>query len=167
MKQTTKLALTLLTGFALGGGAIGELKAQGNKPPAYVFAEVEVTDPAGFQQYVAKLAPTLTPYHGKIVVRGKPDTKEAAAPNGVSASWPSTIWKTRRAGTARRLTERSFRCANTQPKRIFCSSSKVCRNRLSPERFGTTLRVAVGGFGAIGKVVARRERIGGQYVRCK
>jgi uncharacterized protein (DUF1330 family) len=62
---------------------IGELKAQGNKPPAYVFAEVEVTDPAGFQQYVAKLAPTLTPYHGKIVVRGKPDTKEAAAPNGV------------------------------------------------------------------------------------
>jgi nicotinamidase-related amidase len=54
MKQTTKLALTLLTGFALGGGAIGELKAQGNKPPAYVVAEVEVTDPAGFRQYVAK-----------------------------------------------------------------------------------------------------------------
>jgi hypothetical protein len=51
MKQTTKLALTLLTGFALGGGAIGALKAQGNKPPAYVIAEVEVTDPAGFQQY--------------------------------------------------------------------------------------------------------------------
>ena len=83
MKQTTKLALTLLTGFALGGGAIGALKAQGNKPPAYVIAEVEVTDPAGFQQYVAKLPPTLMPYHGKIVVRGTPDTKEGAAPNGI------------------------------------------------------------------------------------
>jgi hypothetical protein len=43
---TVKLALTLLAGFALGAGAIGALKAQGNKPPAYVIAEVEVTDPA-------------------------------------------------------------------------------------------------------------------------
>ena len=54
MKYTTKLVLTLLTSFALGGGAIGALKAQGNKPPAYVIAEVEVTDPAGFQQYSGK-----------------------------------------------------------------------------------------------------------------
>jgi uncharacterized protein (DUF1330 family) len=82
MKQTTKLALTLLTGFALGGGAIGALEAQGNKPPAFSIAEVEVTDPAGFQEYAAKVPPTLTPYHGKVVVRGKPDTKEGAAPNG-------------------------------------------------------------------------------------
>jgi len=82
MKQTAKLALTLLAGFALGAGAIGALKAQGNKPPAYVIAEVEVTDPAGFQQYVAKVPPTLTPYHGQTAARGKPDTKEGAPPNG-------------------------------------------------------------------------------------
>ena len=82
MRQMTKLALTLLTGFALGSGLIGGIKAQGNKPPAYVIAEVEVTDPAGFQAYVAKLPPTLTPYHGKTIIRGKADTKEGTAPNG-------------------------------------------------------------------------------------
>jgi len=82
MGQTVKLALTLLAGFVLGVGAIGALKAQGNKPPAYVIAEVEVTDPAGFQQYVAKVPPTLTPYYGQTVARGNPDTKEGAAPNG-------------------------------------------------------------------------------------
>jgi uncharacterized protein (DUF1330 family) len=81
-KQTARLAVVLLAGFALGAGAIGALKAQGNKPPAYAIAEVEVCDPAGFQQYAAKLPPTLAPYHGKVVVRGKADTKEGAAPNG-------------------------------------------------------------------------------------
>ena len=81
MRQTTKLALALLTGFVLGGGAIGALKAQGNKPPAYVIAEVEVTDPVVFQQYAAKVPPTLTPYHGKTIVRGKPITKEGAPMN--------------------------------------------------------------------------------------
>jgi uncharacterized protein (DUF1330 family) len=82
MRQRTKLALALLTGFVLGGGAIGALKAQTNKPPAYVVAEVEVTDPAEFQQYAAKVPATLAPYHGRTVVRGKPDTKEGPAMNG-------------------------------------------------------------------------------------
>jgi uncharacterized protein (DUF1330 family) len=82
MKQKARLTVMLLTGFALAAAAIGALKAQVNKPPAYVIAEVEVTDPAGFQQYVAKVPATLAPYHGKAVVRGKPDTKEGAAPNG-------------------------------------------------------------------------------------
>jgi uncharacterized protein (DUF1330 family) len=62
----------------LGSGAIGVLKAQGKKPPAYVIAEVEVTDPTGFQEYAAKVPPTLTPYHGKTIVRGKPITKEGS-----------------------------------------------------------------------------------------
>jgi uncharacterized protein (DUF1330 family) len=82
MRQMTRLALTLLTGFAFGGGLIGGIKAQGNKPPAYVIAEVEVTDPAGFQAYAAKLPPTLTPYHGTTIARGKADTKEGTPPNG-------------------------------------------------------------------------------------
>ena len=33
MKQTTKLALTLLTGFALGGGAIGSGARAGSVSP--------------------------------------------------------------------------------------------------------------------------------------
>jgi uncharacterized protein (DUF1330 family) len=82
MQQGTKLALTLLTGFVLGGGAIGALKAQTNKPPAYVVAEVEVTDPAGFPQYAAKVPATLAPFHGRTLVRGKPDTKEGPPMNG-------------------------------------------------------------------------------------
>lgn len=82
MRQGAKLALTLLTGFVLGGATIGTLKAQGNRPPAYVVAEVEVTDPAVFQQYAAKVPQTLTPYHGRTLVRGKADTKEGSPMNG-------------------------------------------------------------------------------------
>lgn len=83
MKQMTKLAAMLLTGFVLGGGAaISTLKAQGNKPSAYVVAEVEVTDPAAFQQYATKVPQTLTAYHGKTIVRGRPDTKEGPPMNG-------------------------------------------------------------------------------------
>jgi uncharacterized protein (DUF1330 family) len=85
MKQRTKLALTLLTGVLLGGGGIGALKAQTGKPPAYVVAEVEVSDRAGFQQYAGKVQPTLTPFHGKTIVSGKPDTKEGEAPKGIIA----------------------------------------------------------------------------------
>jgi uncharacterized protein (DUF1330 family) len=72
----------LLAGFALGAGALGAVKAQGKKPPAYVIAEVEVTNPARFQQYVGKVPATLKPYHGKVLIRGKADAKEGAAPNG-------------------------------------------------------------------------------------
>ena len=32
-----------------------------DKKPAYVIAEVEVTDPAAFKDYVAKAVPTLGP----------------------------------------------------------------------------------------------------------
>ena len=48
------------------------------KRPAYVIAEVEVTDPAVFQEYVAQAIPTLQQYNARIVVRAKPDTKEGA-----------------------------------------------------------------------------------------
>jgi len=82
MKQTAKLVLTLLAGFALGAGAIQALHAQGVKRPAYVIAEVEVTDALGFQAYAAKVPDTLKPYNARIVVRGKPESKEGAAPQG-------------------------------------------------------------------------------------
>lgn len=82
MKQSAKLGLMLLAGFALGAGAIEVVHAQGGKKPAYVIAEIEVTDPAGFQAYAAKVPPTLAPYHGRIIVRGSPDTREGTAPKG-------------------------------------------------------------------------------------
>ena len=51
-----------------------------DKRPAYVIAEVEVTDPAGFKDYVAKAVPTLAEYNARLAVRSKPHSKEGTAP---------------------------------------------------------------------------------------
>ena len=82
MKQTAKFVLTLLAGVALGAGAIGALQAQGVKKPAYVIADVAVTDPAGFQAYATKVPETLKPYNARIVVRGKPEIQRRGGSSG-------------------------------------------------------------------------------------
>ena len=82
MKQTAMFALALLAGFALGAGAIHGLHAQDQKKAAYLVAEVEVTDPAGYQAYLKKAIETLKPYHARSIARGKPDVKEGAAAPG-------------------------------------------------------------------------------------
>ncbi len=38
-------------------------------PKAYVVNEINVTDPATFQTYVAQVPPTLAPFGGRYVVR--------------------------------------------------------------------------------------------------
>jgi uncharacterized protein (DUF1330 family) len=53
-----------------------------DKRPAYVIAEVEITDPAGFQDYVAKAVPTLAEYNARLIVRSKARSKEGTAPVG-------------------------------------------------------------------------------------
>ena len=53
-----------------------------DKRPAYVIAEVEVTDPAGFQDYVAKAIPTLAGTSGRLLTRSRPRSKEGTAPVG-------------------------------------------------------------------------------------
>jgi uncharacterized protein (DUF1330 family) len=50
--------------------------------PAYVIAEVEVTDPATFQDYVAKAVPTLGPHKAQFLARSKAVSKEGTAPAG-------------------------------------------------------------------------------------
>ena len=82
MKQAAKLALTAVAGFSLGAGAIQGLHAQAGKKPAYVIAEVEVTDPPAFQAYAAKVPDTLKPYGAKTLARGKAEAKEGAPPQG-------------------------------------------------------------------------------------
>ena len=82
MRQTAKLATTLLVGIAVGAGVINTLQAQGAKKPAFVIADVEVTDQSAFSAYAAKVPDTLKPYNGRIVVRSKPIPKEGAAPKG-------------------------------------------------------------------------------------
>jgi uncharacterized protein (DUF1330 family) len=83
MKQTARITITLLAGLAAGAGAISVLQAQGTKKPAYIIADVDVTDPAAYQAYAAKVPDTLKPYNGRIIVRGKPSSKEGAAPQGL------------------------------------------------------------------------------------
>lgn len=82
MNQTFGIGIALFVGVALGAGAVRGLHAQAEKKPAYVVAEVQVTDPAAFQAYAAKVPATLTPYHGRYIVRGKPEVKEGDAPKG-------------------------------------------------------------------------------------
>jgi uncharacterized protein (DUF1330 family) len=91
VKTTLTVALALVAGFALGAGAIHVLHAQATKKPAYLVAEVKVTDPAGFQAYLAKVGPTLKPYGARYIARGKPDVKEGAAAQGniVMVEFPS------------------------------------------------------------------------------
>ncbi|HTT80386.1 MAG TPA: DUF1330 domain-containing protein [Stellaceae bacterium] len=48
----------------------------------YVIVEVEVTDPKAFQEYGAKVGPTLAAHNAKLIVRGKGNAKEGPIPVG-------------------------------------------------------------------------------------
>lgn len=84
MKANYKLALTLLTGAALGAAAIQGLHAQA-KPPSYVvFDFSEITDPTGFKD-VAQSSPARTAafkeFGGHYIVRtDKITALDGAAP---------------------------------------------------------------------------------------
>jgi uncharacterized protein (DUF1330 family) len=71
MKTNHKLALAVLAGVSIGVAGAKVIYAQQVKtPPAYVIAEVDVTDPATFQKYREKIPETLAPFNGHYVVRG-------------------------------------------------------------------------------------------------
>ena len=55
MKSNYKVAIALVAGAAIGGAAIQGLHAQA-KPPAYVVAEIDVTNQEGFVKEFAPLA---------------------------------------------------------------------------------------------------------------
>ena len=38
--------------------------------PAYVLAEIEITNPEGYKEYTAQVPATITKYGGRFVVRG-------------------------------------------------------------------------------------------------
>jgi uncharacterized protein (DUF1330 family) len=71
MKTNYKLMLGVLIGIVIGFAGDIAIRAQQAKPmPGYVIAEVDVTDPATFQQYGAKVPGTLVPFNGHYVIRG-------------------------------------------------------------------------------------------------
>jgi uncharacterized protein (DUF1330 family) len=79
-----KLALTLLTGVAIGLIAGTAIHAQQTKSaPAYVVAELQVTDPAKFATYAQQVPGTLAPFGGRYLARrGKIEAVEGDAPKG-------------------------------------------------------------------------------------
>jgi uncharacterized protein (DUF1330 family) len=85
MKMNHKLTLTLLAGVLLGGVGVKAIVAQQAKvAPAYVIAEVEVTDPATMAKYGEKVPATLAPFNHHYVVRGgKSQSLEGEPPKGI------------------------------------------------------------------------------------
>jgi uncharacterized protein (DUF1330 family) len=83
MNQKSKLVITLTAGIAIGAAAsAANMLPQAPKKAGYVIADVEVTDLAAFQAYVAKEPETLKPFNARTIVRGKPVAKEGDTPKG-------------------------------------------------------------------------------------
>ena len=71
MKTNHKLALAVLAGVSIGVAGARTIHAQQVKaPPAYIIAEVDVTDPTTMQKYGEKVPETLAPFEYHYVVRG-------------------------------------------------------------------------------------------------
>ncbi len=79
MKAHFAVALAVVTGFGLGAVAVQGLHAQA-KPPAYLLAEVQVTDPDTWKQYIAALPGTLAPYKTRTLARANPVALDNSAP---------------------------------------------------------------------------------------
>lgn len=84
MTTNLKLALAVLAGVSIGVAGARVIYAQQVKaPPAYVIAEVEVTDPTTMQKYGEKVPETLAPFNHHYLVRSaKIQTLEGEPPKG-------------------------------------------------------------------------------------
>jgi uncharacterized protein (DUF1330 family) len=71
--------LAVAAGFGLGAVAVQGLHAQA-KPPAYLLAEVQVTDPETWKQYLAALPGTMAPYKTRTLARANPVALDNSAP---------------------------------------------------------------------------------------
>jgi uncharacterized protein (DUF1330 family) len=85
MKANLKLLFAALVGVSIGVVCAMVIRAQQVKvAPGYIIAEVEPTDPATIQKYVAKLPETLAPFNHHYVVRGgKTQSLEGEPPKGI------------------------------------------------------------------------------------
>jgi uncharacterized protein (DUF1330 family) len=79
MKTRYTVAVALLAGIGLGAVAVKGLHAQA-KPPAYIIAEVQVTDADTWKQYVAALPGTLAPYKTRTLARANPVALDNSVP---------------------------------------------------------------------------------------
>lgn len=90
MKNRFAVALSVLTGFGLGAFAVQGLHAQA-KPPAYAIAEIEITDAAAYQQYVAGTTNAVPASGGRFIVRaGRSSVVSGATPKRIAViQWDS------------------------------------------------------------------------------
>ena len=84
MKTNYKLALAVLAGVLISVAGARLIRAQQVKtPPAYVIAEVEVTDPITLKKYSEKAPQIVASFNGHYVVRGgKIQALEGEPPKG-------------------------------------------------------------------------------------
>ncbi|HWD58967.1 MAG TPA: DUF1330 domain-containing protein [Stellaceae bacterium] len=82
MKQTAATLFALIAGIAIGAWGVPELRAQ-PAGGAYVVAEMHITDPAGFIEYIRREPATLAPYHGRTLARALPDVRVGAPADGM------------------------------------------------------------------------------------
>ena len=85
MKTNHKLTLAVLAGVLIGVTSARAIYAQPAKtPPAYVIAEIDVTDPTTLPKYAEKVPETLAPFNHHYVVRGgKTRSLEGETPKGI------------------------------------------------------------------------------------
>ena len=70
MKSTYKIAVAMIGSFVLGVGAASVLHAQA-KPPAYIFAEIDVKDQDGYtKDYLPKSQANIKEFGGKYLAGG-------------------------------------------------------------------------------------------------
>lgn len=67
--QLREIVLIGIAGAALGAAGMQSLHAQA-KAPAYLIAEIDVTDPNLYKEYLAKGGPLYGQFGGKFLVRG-------------------------------------------------------------------------------------------------
>ena len=80
MNLRSKLIAVALGSAMLGVAGGSFLRAQTAVPPAYLIAEVQVTDPDGWKQYLAALPATLAPFHEKTLARSPAVALDASTP---------------------------------------------------------------------------------------
>lgn len=70
MNAARQIAIVGVAAFGLGMGAMEILHAQSATPPAYLVADVKVSNPATFKTYLAKVPAAYAPFGGQALARG-------------------------------------------------------------------------------------------------
>jgi uncharacterized protein (DUF1330 family) len=85
VKTNLKLAVAVLAGLSMGVAGARLIYAQQVKaPPAYVIAEVDVTDPDNMAIYGKQVPDTLAPFnHHNLVIGGKTQSLEGEPPKPI------------------------------------------------------------------------------------